>query len=522
MNFSGRYTASNYKNPTGTQIGEADFMLGLPSDLGRGLSTGTWGQRGNIIAAYFQDDWRATSHLTLNLGLRWEYHSPWVEVEDRQSNFDLFTGELKLAGKDGNSRALYEPFKKDFQPRVGFAYTAGRLVVRGAYTISSFLEGTGTNLRLPLNPPFNSEFQALYNTPDFILPTTTLDQGLAGLNPKDPFKGATLRIWDPFVRPSNVQQWNLSTEYQLPGQTVLTLGYVGQHGTHLMVPMPYRQKQLVNGVVQPSAFLAGNPTLLSEIAQISGTASIGNQKYNSLQATLRKRFTSGLEYQVAYTWAHGESDAIGYYGEGGQAGSQSAYWQNLYNQKAEWGPTYFDVRHNLTGSFVYELPFGAGRKYGSSWNRAVDAFLGGWQVGGIFTAHTGFPLTIKMSGDPSGTLARSFRANVIGTPDDPHQIGPGELFLDPTAYAVPGAFTFGNAGVGIVNGPGMIRFDFSLGKRFYITEHKYFEFRGEAFNLTNTPIFSSPVSQTITSPLFGQIQSSQGERNVQLAGKFYF
>jgi hypothetical protein len=90
--------------------------------------------------------------------------------------------------------------------------------VRGAYTISSFLEGTGTNLRLPLNPPFNSEFQALYNTPDFILPTTTLDQGLAGLNPKDPFKGATLRIWDPFVRPSNVQQWNLSTEYQLPGR----------------------------------------------------------------------------------------------------------------------------------------------------------------------------------------------------------------------------------------------------------------------------------------------------------------
>ena len=143
-------------------------------------------------------------------------------------------------------------------------------------------------------------------------------------------------------------------------------------------------------------------------------------------------------------------------------------------------------------------------------------------MGGIFTAHTGFPLTIKMSGDPSGTGARSFRANVIGSPDDPHQIGPGELFLDPTAYSQPTANTFGNAGVGIVNGAGMVRFDLSLGKRFAISESKYFELRGEAFNLTNTPIFSSPASQTVTSPLFGQIRASQGERNVQIAAKFYF
>jgi hypothetical protein len=148
--------------------------------------------------------------------------------------------------------------------------------------------------------------------------------------------------------------------------------------------------------------------------------------------------------------------------------------------------------------------------------------LGGWQVGGIYTAHTGFPLTIKMSGDPSGTLARSFRANVIKTPNDPHKIGPGELFLDPTAYVAPPAGTFGNLGVGTVRGPGMGRLDLSLGKRIHVTESKWFELRGEAFNLTNTPIFSSPASQTITSSLFGQIRGSQGERNIQLALKFQF
>lgn len=523
ISFSGRFTAANAINPTGKLVPEADFLLGMPTDLGRGLSTGTWGHRKTIWGAYFQDDWRATNKLTLNLGLRWEYHTPLVEVKDRQSNFSPFTGQLQLAGQGGNSRALYNPFKKDFQPRVGFAYQAmDKVVVRGAYTISSFMEGTGTNLRLPLNPPFNSEFQALYNTPSYLFPGTTLDQGLSGLNPKDPYIGATLRIWDPYVRPANTQQWNFTVEYQLPKNAVLSVAYVGQHGTHLVVPMPYKQKRLLNGAVAPGDYLAGNPDLLAKISQISGTETNGNQKYNAMQNTIRKRYSGGLEFQVGYTWSHGMSDSIGYYGEGGQAGSQSAYMQNLYDRRAEWGPTYFDARHNFTGSFVYELPFGAKRKFGSNWNGVMDNVLGGWQMGGILTLQSGFPLTIKVSGDPSGTGARSFRANVIGTPNDLHQIGPGAKYLDVSAYSVPAAFTFGNAGVGIVRGPGMKRFDMSLGKVFSITERQRFELRGEAFNLTNTPIFASPASQTITATTFGEIRSAQGERNIQISLKYSF
>jgi Carboxypeptidase regulatory-like domain/TonB dependent receptor len=526
IDFSGRFTAANAISPAGKQVGEADFVLGLPDQFGRGLSNGTWGQRATIWGFYFQDDWRVTNSLTLNLGLRWEYHTPLIEVKDRQANFGLFSGQLELAGQNGNSRALYNPYKKDFQPRLGFAYTPNilskRMVVRGAYTISSFMEGTGTNLRLPLNPPLAAETTTLYNTPSDILPKTTLDQGLFGLNNPDPFHNATIRLWDPNVRPAEVQQWNLTTEFQLPSSNVLSVGYVGQHGTHLVVAMPYLQKQIVNGQLIASPYLGGNPALQADISQISGTCSCANQKYNSLQASLHKRFSMGLEYQLSYTWSKGMSDSIGYYGEGGQAGSQSPYMQNLYDRRDEWGPTYFDVTQNFTGSFVYQLPFGQKRKFGSNWNRAVDGVLGGWQMGGILSAHTGFPLTIKMSGDPSGTGARSFRANVIGTPNDPHQIGPGVLFLDPSAYSAPTAGTFGNAGIGPVRGPGMKRLDFSLHKQFNITEKKYFELRAETFNLFNTPIFSSPASQTITSSLFGQIRSSQGERNVELAAKFYF
>src|SRR5437667_4947660 len=184
--------------------------------------------------------------------------------------------------------------------------------------------------------------------------------------------------------------------------------------------------------------------------------------YNSLQTSLRKRYSKGLEFMVSYTWSKAMSDSIGYYGEGGQAGGQSAYMQNLYDRRSEWGPAYFDIKHNFVSSFVYELPFGSKKKMGANWNKAVNGVLGGWQLGGIVTAHTGFQLTIKMSGDPSGTGARSFRANVIGTPNDPHIIGPGALFLDPNAYAQPTARTFGNAGIGIVRGPGMGRFDLSL------------------------------------------------------------
>ncbi len=297
-----------------------------------------------------------------------------MEVANRESNFGLYSGQIELAGVNGNSRSLYNAFVKDYQPRIGFAYTPSgfnrRLVLRGAYTISSFLEGTGTNLRLTLNPPFNSEYQALYNTPSIWVPPTRLDQGLAGLNPKDPFAGATLRLWDPNVRPAISQQWSFATEYQLAKGNVLTVSYVGQHNTHLMVPEPYLQKMIVNGKVVPGPFLAGNPALLSEITAVSGTASDGNQKYNALQTHVRKRFAFGLEYQLGYTYSKGMTDAQGYYGSPGQAAGNGDYTQNIYNRKAEWGPTFFDNKHNVTGSFVYGLPFGHKQRFGAHWIRS--------------------------------------------------------------------------------------------------------------------------------------------------------
>ena len=540
MNFSGRFTSGPDQlavSGGGSGAGEADFFLGLPESFGRGISsTGTWGQRANVFGIYFQDDWRATETLTLNLGLRYENHSPWVEVQNRQVNFAPITGQIQFAGQRciySNCRALYNSYNGglDFQPRIGLAWTPSFLdsktVLRAAYGISSYLEGTGNNLRLPMNPPFTSpEFQTNYFTSN--LPATTTGQGL--LPPTtDLFQNAVVRLWDPNIQPAISQQWNLSVEHELTGSTTFQVGYVGQQGTHLMVAMPYLQSQLhADGSITPSPFLSGNPTLRSELSEISGTAAIGNMSYNALQATLQRRFSSGFQGQIAYTYSKCMTDSIGYFGSAGQATPASAYWQNLYDRGAEWGPCYYDVTHLLSGSAVYQLPLGRNKRWGRNLNSFVDAVLGNWQFGSIVQARGGFPLTI-FSYDASGTNSRGSRANCVAPP---HVYGRKPAFdasngqfigfqwFDPASYgpAVPG--TFGSCGVGTVRGPGLRTVDLSVQKEFPLNESKTLEFRAEFFNVTNTPILNSP--STWLSPYLGVVSSSQGERNIQFALKFYY
>ena len=541
MNFSGRFTAGPDQLAVpggGSGAGEADFFLGLPEAFGRGIDrTGTWGQRANIFGVYLQDNWRATDTLTLNLGLRYENHTPWVEVQNRQANFELITGQIQLAGQPciyTNCRALYNSYNSgfDFQPRVGIAWTPSFLgrktVLRGAYGISSYLEGTGTNLRLPMNPPFTRpEFETDYSTSN--LPATRTGQGL--LPPTtDLFQNALIRLWDPNIQPAISQQWNLMVQHQFTGSTSLQAGYVGQHATHLMVPMPYLQKQLhADGTITPSPYLSGNPALQSELSEISGTAAIGNMRYDALQATLQRRFASGLQGQIAYTYSKCMTDSTGYFGSwGGQAASASPYWQNLYDRRAEWGPCYYDVTHLLTSYAVYELPVGRHKRWGRRLHPVIDAAIGNWQIGAIVQARGGFPLTISAD-DASGTNSRGSRANCLAPPhvfgQKPAFDGPSGPFIglqwfDPASYGPANPGTFGTCGIGTVRGPGLRSTDLSLQKQFTFGESKKLEFRTEMFNVTNTPMLNIPY--TGVNFKLGIIDRSQGERNIQFALKFYF
>ncbi len=536
--YTGRFTALNGVSPGAA---EADFILGLPATVGTGTAGGTWGQRDNILAGFFQDDWRVSKELTVNLGLRYEIHTPWVEVHNRETNFGLFSGAVEVPGQNGNSNALYNTYNGigNWQPRIGLAYAPGngKTVFRAAATASSYLEGTGTNLRLTINPPYSSEHNADYTA--LAYPATTLDQGYTPINGTGVctqaqalasaatcYAGVNLRVWDPNFRPAQSLQWNASVQHEFGSSTTFQASYVGQKNTHLVVPQAYNQNVLqANGTVTRSPFLSGNPTLQGEIGQISGSAASGNQSYNALQLVFQRRLASGLAFQANYTWSKCISDAIGYYGAGGQSGSQSAYFQNEYNAKSEWGPCFYDVEHIFSGYVTYDLPFGRNRMYGKNINKVVNAVLGDWQVNAIPSIHGGFPLTVSAN-DQSGTRSRGARASctapaiVNGTQNASAALGGGYQWFSPSTFTTPATGTFGNCGVGTVRGPGLHTIDLSVSKLFSTFEHQNLEIRGEFINLTNTPILNAP-NHSVGSEL-GVITGSQGARNIQIGLKYNF
>ena len=214
------------------------------------------------------------------------------------------------------------------------------------------------------------------------------------------------------------------------------------------------------------------------------------------------------------------SNARGYFSEGGQTAEQAAFWANPRNPDAEWGPTPFDVRHTLSIGTVFELPWGRGRRFLSGAPRWVDAIVGGWSVAGILKAHTGFAITITAP-DQSQTGARTGRPDRIGSGTGAREVGPGGLWFDTSAFLLPATATFGNAGVGIVRGPGLRVLDLSTSKKVHLSRSYALELRAEFFNVFNTPVFMAP-DRFLTSPTFGQVRGSQLEREIQLAAKLLF
>jgi uncharacterized membrane protein len=511
----------------------SDFFTGWPVATGKGVSTGgTWHQFAWRYAGYGMDDWRITPTLTLNLGLRYEATTPWVELNNRQDNLNLVTGAIEYAGVNGNSRSLYNSVygQPAFQPRVGFAWSPkslqGKTVLRGAYTISSYLEGTGTNLRLARNPPFTpTEVTARYNTP-----TVQTQSGPGGAVAGDPFAGAVFFVWDKKVQPEMNQQWNLTVQSEASPTTTFQVGYVGQHGTHLIVPMPYLQKTLTNGVPTPGLFFTGNPTLIADLSQVSGTASVGFQTYHALQAVLQKRISNGLEGQVAYTWSHCMTNNIGYYGGGGQAANGSPYYQNLYDPHADYASCYFDAKSIIAAYATYELPIGKGKMIGKNMNSVVNSVVGGWQVSSIISLHSGFPLGVSEATDTSGTNSRGPRPNCISTqmqtfgrqPSINNGAFQGFQYLSPNGYAEPATGTFGNCPLqGPQRGPGFTDTDIGVLKNIHITESKYIQFRSDFLNAFNNVQLQAP-NINFPSATFGLINTSQPARQIQFALKFYY
>ncbi len=412
------------------------------------------------------------------------------------------------------------------------------------YAMSSFLEGTGANLRLPLNPPFFTESNVNFDprTPGDI--RTGFTDVISAGNLASPRTGANPfyqgRAWDPNLRPQFTQQYNAAIEYELSKTSSVNIAYVGQLGTHLVVP--HEGNNPVAGVGPVSSWAPANDRrpLFSTLPNVGNTAyteSSARMSYNALQVTGRKRLSGGLSFVTAYTLSKSIMENLGYYGCGNVA-SDGAYWQDAYNRRGNRGPACFDARHNFTLGGSYDLPFGKGKMFGSGWNKAADLILGGWNASYFASAHSGFPVSINAGAantggrTPRGNVrANAYRPYVIPSQDVDHFFGPvtAASFCaagvnDGTcAYGIPAVGTLGTAGVGTQRAPSFFNFDASIGKKFNVTERQYLDFRVEFFNAFNH-VSWGPPGRDITSPTsFGQITNQiQNPRNIQFGLKYFF
>jgi hypothetical protein len=331
----------------------------------------------------------------------------------------------------------------------------------------------------------------------------------------------------------------------------MQIGYVGQKATHLVVPLDLGQLTAPVTVgaggneTGSDPFIGGwngvtngvdNGFGPNDFADVYDTASVGTMRYDALQAVLQKRTSWGLEGQIAYTWGKCMTNSSGYYGTYSPASettSSSAYQQNLYDPRSNWARCFYDSSQVLSAYALYELPVGRGRQFGQSLPGAVNAIVGNWSLGPIFSYHAGFPLALYGSSDNSGTFTPndgpgpgSARPNCNGPVHYVHQVldGQYEWFANDSSFSSEAPGTFGTCPAqGPVIGPHFVNVDLSLQKNFQFTETKRLQFRADFLNAFNHPNLAAPnTSYSPTSTNFGYITNSQDPRNLEFALKFYF
>lgn len=500
--FSGEFTQDSDHNE-GTGSGLADALLGHASQIDISNITQTK-NRTPVVGLFVQDDFRVSSSLTLNLGLRWDYTGPTVEADDRQSNFDYETGQVLLANRDGNSRGLIEVDKFNFAPRVGFAWTPfknGKTAFRGGYGIFYAPQEVRTGFQLGYSIPF---FFALSKSSDFgVTPAAFVDEGFPPLDPAAASFPSVLSV-DRRFRSPYYQQWNVSVQRDLGWNTLLEVAYVGSKGTRLQVLRDFNQPL-------PGP---GDPQERRPYPQYGNFASItnaGSSTYNSIQLKLNKRWSNGLWLLSAFTYGKAFNDQP-------EICCASPWPPDSYNIQAEHGPADYDQRYRSVTSFAWDLPFGKGRRFLDG-EGALERIFGGWQLGGIVTIAAGFPFSPATGLDTSNTGSfGQLRPDVVGNPD-PGERTP-ERWFDPAAYATPAEFTFGNAGRNSLVGPGTRTADLYLRKELKMRGRARLELRIEAFNAFNHPNFGLPDNfvgdgesgGTITSTAISQRQLQFGAR----------
>jgi hypothetical protein len=505
--FDGRFTSADGNTPN-TTAALADYLLGLPRNSLASINEFDPHFANTDLYPWFQDDWRVTPTLTLNLGLRYEWSGRPISENNTISNIDISGGTAQLVtAKDhsqfGFPRSLVDNDNNNFAPRLGFAWSPSsvkRYVLRGGYGIFYQRETSNSWIDLAINPPF-------INQTSFILDST--QSGSFDLH--DPFALAPpipllFFAIDRHWRDGYVQEWNLDSQFSITPNLVVDVGYVGNKGTRLPNLLPINQAVPGPGDVQSRRPFPNFGSLNFRLSNSSAT-------YHGLQTRVERRFANGFSFLASYTFAKTLNDASIYENEPGT--------QNVRDLRADKGLASQDVRHRLVVSYVYELPFGRGKHFGGSDNGVAQQLIGGWQVNGITTFQTGQPFTPVLGFDNANVGDGTARPDQVGDPILSRGDRSLNRWFNTGAFAAPAPGTFGTAGRNIVIGPGLNNFDFSVLKRFEFSEQRGLEFRAEIFNVFNHTNFIN-VGNVLGSPSFGQLTSARDPRDIQFGLKFLF
>lgn len=486
MSFDGHYTGNSM----------ADFLLGYLASSS--VTQGAFDPRMRQwhYGVYFQDDWHASRKLTLNLGIRYEYNAPAVEVRaNKLASWDPARGKLVYPGEV--SDGVVAPYRRDFSPRVGLAYgIREKTVVRVAYGVFWNTEFS-SQTENELNPPFviTENFLSNPSTPNL----TLADPFPLGTGQK-PLPSPNVR--NTYMKDAYIQQWNVSIERALPFNSALTLAYVGNKGTRLPW-YGYSPNYVPPG---PGNIQSRRP--YPQFGPINYVDGIGASTYNAFQARWERRFSSGLQFLANYTWS--KSISIGTDSLFG-AGSGNLGTQDNNCLKCEKAPALYDVPHRLALSYVWLIPSGA-------LHSVAAKLIGGWQLSGTTTFASGTPYTIAASqARPNGDSA--VRPLLVGDWRVPKT---WDRQFNTAAFQTPPDFTLGNLGQRTQRMGGINDFDLGLMKNFQIVEAHRIQFRAELFNAFNHPTFGMP-DRSVGSPRFGLVSSSlQPARSVQFGLKYMF
>ncbi|MGB7282705.1 MAG: carboxypeptidase-like regulatory domain-containing protein [Candidatus Acidiferrum sp.] len=538
---------------------EADLLLGLSSLAihDQTFEGPTTGRRWKVFRPFVQDDWRFTKDITFNLGLAWNLTTPISEVDNRQADFDPATGAFLIPGQNGVGKWAGIQFDKDaLEPRIGVAWKprgSGKTAVRAGYAIfhdSSWNQGAQG---LWQNPPYYDESDAFAFTPGCtfvnaacaaaggtpsaisIFPTA-LSGGAGGFPiittaPNPPtssnFSG-TIISQNTNFKLGMVQQFNVSVEHEIPGQIVITAGYVGSRSSHILVDgnninltspsacgtPGYTLGCLPGGGVYTSPYLTDFP-----YSDIAATTDAGRAHYNGLQVRAEtKSARHGLYALISYTYSRtydtGFADGLG--------SVVSAVYYPLPNWKqSDWALSDINLDNNFTASVIYDLPFGTGKSFGSSWSGPMNTVFGGWQVTVIEKITSGFPVFIVDSDNTSGVGGAGLlngddnsliRPNIVAGCNP--NAGPHTLaeWFNTACFAQPAPGELGNANRAPVTGPDFVNTDFSVIKQFKLPwENMGLSFRAEFFNLFNHAQFATPDStSSLATPDFATLGSGFG------------